>query len=360
MQLNQLTLSNLTFGLAFDFQTSPTLGVGMPSDPTKYPYNTYLQQLQSRGIINSLTYSLYLNDVYSTGEVFFGAIDETKFYGDLQAFDNFGDRGLDNRIPIEGVWWNHNNQTTNSLVKPNRGDDEYKANGTVSFGTTGTYVAFDFTNKQTLIAPAIQNATGSTVKEVGVNGAKIKGKGDSLPHFYNIIPPIVDINGGNPAQPASDPAQSKAIIAGGILGGILVLIFMLGAVYAIRPRSQRTRDFKTWFTFTTPRKPSQDPVIAYPPQHDSSYYPNGTTRHTPANYRPSEPRTPDQFSNGSLGDITPVSAPEPSYYVNTAFRPTRLSHVSEAVEMAPASQPISSLEYSQYQQQQPNRYGHAQ
>ncbi|KAF3166284.1 hypothetical protein TWF788_000538 [Orbilia oligospora] len=231
----------------------------------------------------------------------------------------------------------------------------------------GAYAVFDYTNRQTLIAPAVINATGSTIKEVGVNDAEISGTGASkLPASYSKIPPIVDkealVPPGTPFQPGSDPTQSKAIIVGGILGGIVALILVLGAVYAIRPRSQRSRDFKTWFTFIPARKkPSPDPEIAYPARHDSRYYQSGTTRITSVSHSP--PQQPVAIhTNGSTsptaanGGISPITAhpSEQSYYVNTAFRSTRLSNVDEAVEMGPASS-ASASRNPQFQQQ-PNRY----
>lgn len=109
-----------------------------------------------------------------------------------------------------------------------------------------------------------------------------------------------------PVQPISNnPNESKAIIIAGLLGGIVVLILILGAVYAIRPRAQRTRDIKTWFTFTTPSAPkpkklgsssgsigkrgSDPPEIAYPTRQESKYYQAQKTRITPISYAPPQP-----------------------------------------------------------------------
>ncbi|KAF3178394.1 hypothetical protein TWF225_010181 [Orbilia oligospora] len=458
LQLNQLTITDLTVGLAYSFQTSPSLGVGMPEDTDAYPHDSFLQHLQAEGKISSLAYSLYLNDMHSTGDIYFGAVDETKFYGNLQRFNNL-DNGLESHIPVNGAWWSFRNGSFRSLVQSNREDNEYVSTSSVSFGSTflglpqqafdrlvakfpteqrnglywvdcnedidigflhfdianvlynissrqllshrqydgdkcsrflavdvtenyddrtpffrfgdpflrGAYAVFDYTNRQTLIAPAVINATGSIIKEVGVNDAEISGTGSSkLPASYNKIPPIVDkealVAPGTPFQPGSDPTQSKAIIVGGILGGIVALILVLGAVYAIRPRSQRSRDFKTWFTFIPARKkPSPDPEIAYPARHDSRYYQSGTTRITSVSHSP--PQQPVAIhTNGSTsptatnGGISPIIAhpSEQSYYVNTAFRSTRLSNVDEAVEMGPASS-ASASRNPQFQQQ-PNRY----
>ncbi|KAK6362144.1 hypothetical protein TWF730_005841 [Orbilia blumenaviensis] len=461
LQLNQLTISDLTVGLAYKFGVSPSLGVGVgiSDDPGAYPYNSFLQHLQTEGKINSLVYSLYLNDMRSTGDIYFGAVDGTKFYGNLQRFKN-PDNGLESHIPVNGAWWSYRNSTFRSLITPNRDDNEYTATSSVSFGSTylglpqiaferlvskfpaelrdglyrvdcdqdidigflhfdignvlynissrqllshrqwdgdrcsrflavditedydnrtpffrfgdpflrGAYAVFDYTNRQTLIAPAVINATGSSnTQEVGVNDAEVSGTGvTKLPSSYTKIPPVIDkealVPPGTPFQPGSDPTQSKAIIVGGILGGIVVLILVLGAVYAIRPRSQRSRDFKTWFTFIQPRKkPSPDPEIAYPARHDSRYYQSGTTRITSVSHSPPQQPVAIQ-TNGSTspsaanGGISPITAQpsEQSYYVNTAFRPTRLSNVDEAVEMGPASS-ASSSRNPQYQQQ-PNRY----
>ncbi|EPS42270.1 hypothetical protein H072_3752 [Dactylellina haptotyla CBS 200.50] len=460
-QLNQLTVSNFTFGLAFNFQTSPALGVGIPEDRAAYPYDSYLQVLQSQGTINSLVYSLYLGDLRSVGDIYFGAIDQTKFVGDLQRFSNIGNDGMESHIPVGGVWWSYKNSSITSLITPNRDEGKYAAIGQVSFGATslgvpksifdsikwrfplhenggvwwldcssdidigslnfaisdrlynissrqlfsnenwdgnkcqrflaidvldedasdttgrmtpvfllgdpflrGAYAIFDFTNKQTLLAPAFMNATGSSVVVVGANDGVVQGTGHKLTSFYRTLPPIIDLDSvapGTPTQPASDPSQSKAIIAGGTLGGIVVLILMLGAVYAIRPRSQRTRDFKTWFTFTKPRKSSPEPTIAYPPSsHSNRYY---GSRIQPRSHAPGAPDLPEPVHpDGSAGelidnnDITPVNGTaDQSYYASTAYRPARLSNVEEAMEMAAPNPSSSRYQHPQFDQQA-NRY----
>ncbi|KAK6349603.1 hypothetical protein TWF696_005887 [Orbilia brochopaga] len=463
LQLNQLTISNLTMGLATSFQTSPALGVGVPQNTTAYPYESFLQSLQSRGMINSLVYSIYLNDLYAPGDIYFGAIDETRFYGSLKKFDNVG-TGYESRIPISGVWWDFLNTTTKSLVKSNRDESEYGAIASLHFGNDtiglpqdvydrvkakfevedingelrikcdsnimtgnlnfgiaahiynitsrsllsneiqdgeqcyrilqievvppiddrtpayrlgdpflhGTYAVFDYTNKQTLIAPAFVNASGSNVIEVGSNNAGVEGSGHKLTSYHTRLPTVVnpeDLNApGTPSQPGSNPAESKGIIIGGILGGIVALVLILGAVYAIRPRNQRSRSMSTWFTFTrSSRRSTPEPEIAYPPLHNNRHYQAGTSRITPINYGP--PEQDDMETEG----IHPASGihmreapgsenggPSTSYYVNSAFRSnTRsLSNVGDAVEMAagPVSSSSSSLRYPPHQDEI-QRYG---
>ncbi|KAF3938598.1 Chymosin [Dactylella cylindrospora] len=391
LSLNQVTVVDQTIGLATSFNTSPALGVGMPEDTVAYPYNSFLSNLESQGMINSLVYSIYLNDLFSNGDIYFGAIDEAKFYGTLQKFDN---NGVVGHVIVKGVWWVLKNGTTEPLVTPNREESTYSGDGSVSFGSTflelpeevydavrekfdleekdeksvplnertpsyrlgepflrGTYAVFDYTNKQTLLAPAFINATGSQIVEVGEGGAAITGTGHPLPNDLKRIPSLDHTDfldaPGTPTQPASDPAQSKGIIVGGLLGGIVFLVLALGAVYAIRPRSQRSSNIRSWFTFLGPKKKpaSPEPVIAYPTRHDSKYYQSGTTRINPVNYGP-----PEEMGNGVVanGNGSPTT-PQQSYYVNTAFRPTRLSNVDEGVELG------SSSRY-----QQANRYGHVQ
>ncbi|KAF3903411.1 Barrierpepsin [Orbilia brochopaga] len=462
LQLNQLMLSNFTMGLANSFQTSPALGVGVPQDTTAYPYESFLQHLKSQGLINSLIYSIYLNDMYAPGDVYFGAIDETRFYGSLKKFDNVG-TGFESHIPISGVWWDFMNTTTKSLVKANRDESEYGATASLHFGNNtigfpqdiydrvkakfeveetdgqlrvkcdanimtgnlnfgiaariynitsrdllsneiqdgdqcyrtlqievvppiddrtpafrlgdpflrGTYAVFDYTNKQTLIAPAFVNASGSNVVEVGANNAGVEGSGHKLTNYHTRLPTIVnpeDLNApGTPSQPGSDPSESKGIIIGGILGGIVALVLILGAVYAIRPRSERSRDMATWFAFTRrSRNSTPEPEIAYPPPHNTRHYQTGSSRITPVSYGPPQrdDMDPDAIhSNGGIHmrevSVSENGEPSTSYYVNSAFRNTRaLSNVEEAVEMAaaPVSSSSSSSRYPQHHDEI-QRYG---
>ncbi|EWC45610.1 hypothetical protein DRE_05171 [Drechslerella stenobrocha 248] len=463
IMLNQLTVSNLTVGLGTTFNSPPTLGIGLPQNTTEYPYSSFLETLQSQGLINSLVYSIYLNGLNSHGDVHFGSIDQTKFYGDLQKFDNGGK--YESQIPISGVWWYFNNGTATSLVKPNgENDDQYKASSSVTFGDKimglpqsvydlvkakfpiqeerdgqlrlpcdanidtgslcfaiskrifnisstelvsgenrdggqcyryltidvvpptesspfyrlgdpflrGAYAVFDHTNKQTLIAPAFINATGSNIIEVGLNGGQIEGTGHPLLAYHKKIYRVLNLDldaPGTPSPGGSSSSNSRAIIVGGILGGIFALLLILGAVYAIRPRSQRSRNFATWFAFGKNRKETPEPVIAYPAGHGNKFYQRGSSRITPQNYGPPQPDTDggDEISRGAarMGEAprdknSGSSSSSSPYYPHPGFGSTR--PLSDRVEMAatPASMPPSPVMHYPPHHNEITRYGSAQ
>src|SRR4051812_18842950 len=134
LMLNQVTVSNQTIGLATNFSTSATLGVGIWQDPNSYQYTSFLQNLQTQGQINSLIYSVYLNDIAGNGDIYFGAVDETKFWGELHNFENPASYG--GLVPIDGVFWVDKNGTNTSLAASGGSTNGSIQFGNIQLGTT--------------------------------------------------------------------------------------------------------------------------------------------------------------------------------------------------------------------------------
>ncbi|CAI4064831.1 aspartyl protease BAR1 SKDI_09G1460 [Saccharomyces kudriavzevii IFO 1802] len=97
VSVNGIDIPDIQFGLA-KYATTPVsgvLGIGFPrresvkgyeGAPDKY-YPNFPQLLKSEQIIDVVAYSLFLNSPDSgMGSIVFGAIDESKFYGDLLTF----------------------------------------------------------------------------------------------------------------------------------------------------------------------------------------------------------------------------------------------------------------------------------
>ncbi|WBF13665.1 hypothetical protein N7582_003025 [Saccharomyces uvarum] len=97
ISINGIDIPDVQFGLA-KYATTPVsgvLGIGFPrresvkgydGAPNEY-YPNFPQILKSEQIIDVVAYSLFLNSPDSdTGSIVFGAIDESKFSGDLYTF----------------------------------------------------------------------------------------------------------------------------------------------------------------------------------------------------------------------------------------------------------------------------------
>lgn len=98
LQFGDFNISNLTFGVA-NFSNSSTgiLGVGLPLDEAtynvsydgdnealSYTYPNFPMVLKQNGVIDKIAYSVYLNNSDSSkGSILFGAVDHSKYSGDL-------------------------------------------------------------------------------------------------------------------------------------------------------------------------------------------------------------------------------------------------------------------------------------
>jgi hypothetical protein len=90
-------LKDFQMGLALDSPNSTLyygiLGIGRDLyENANTPYPNFIDQLVSQSLINTKTYSLYLNDLNSTtGSIVFGGIDTYKFSGTLEVLDSPND-----------------------------------------------------------------------------------------------------------------------------------------------------------------------------------------------------------------------------------------------------------------------------
>ncbi|KAK6498949.1 hypothetical protein TWF481_011520 [Arthrobotrys musiformis] len=101
-KINQLTIPEVSFGLATNFTSAAELGLGVDFTRGSSPYPSLPEIMATDNAINLILYSIYINDIRSDGgEIFFGAIDEAKYEGTLATFDS---RTV-GRVDIQGVYW---------------------------------------------------------------------------------------------------------------------------------------------------------------------------------------------------------------------------------------------------------------
>jgi Eukaryotic aspartyl protease len=78
-------MTGVQFGIIFD--TASNVGVMGVGFATAAAGTTFLDQIFSQGLINSRSYSLYLNDIDAqSGSILFGGVDTEKFTGTLSTF----------------------------------------------------------------------------------------------------------------------------------------------------------------------------------------------------------------------------------------------------------------------------------
>lgn len=67
------------------------MGLGFPdgefASKNISKFNTTVQQMSNQGVIDSASFSLYLNDVEHEGNILFGGYDKAKYHGELQTMD---------------------------------------------------------------------------------------------------------------------------------------------------------------------------------------------------------------------------------------------------------------------------------
>ncbi|KAL6876982.1 aspartic peptidase domain-containing protein [Trichoderma novae-zelandiae] len=99
-QINGVTVKNLTMGLGLSSSIpNGLIGVGYINDEasvgtTRSTYPNLPVVLQQEKLINSVAFSLWLNDLdASTGSILFGGIDTEKYHGDLTSIDIISPNG---------------------------------------------------------------------------------------------------------------------------------------------------------------------------------------------------------------------------------------------------------------------------
>jgi hypothetical protein len=154
-------IKNLQFGVALTANTTPgIMGIGFPTtEAISPPYPNLIDQMFSQGLVESRTYSLYLNDLEaSTGTIIFGGVDLQKFRGTLQTFPINADMGVQNFFYIS--------LTELSLTPPGGcatpvgPSTSYPINGLLDSGTTDLILPTD-------IANAIAANMGASLDEFG-------------------------------------------------------------------------------------------------------------------------------------------------------------------------------------------------
>ncbi|KAK6513785.1 hypothetical protein TWF506_008221 [Arthrobotrys conoides] len=101
-KINQLTIPDVSFGLATNFTSAAELGLGVDFSRTFSPYPSLPEIMATEGAINLILYSIYINDIRNDGgEIFFGAVDEAKYEGNLVTFES----NTVGRVNVRGVYW---------------------------------------------------------------------------------------------------------------------------------------------------------------------------------------------------------------------------------------------------------------
>ncbi|EPS45135.1 hypothetical protein H072_932 [Dactylellina haptotyla CBS 200.50] len=108
----------------------------------------------SSGAINSILYSIYVNDIRNDGgEIFFGAVDEAKYEG---ALTTYGSNTV-GQVPITGVYWiapdGTNTSLTSSVLAPAR------QVGEIQLGTPSLWLPNDIYTALLNMIPVLTYAT---------------------------------------------------------------------------------------------------------------------------------------------------------------------------------------------------------
>ncbi|KAJ6258617.1 Barrierpepsin [Drechslerella dactyloides] len=112
-KINQLSISNVSFGLASNWTTGGKIGLGVGFDKAGSPYPTIPEAMAASNDINLVLYSVYINDIRNDGgDLYFGAVDSAKYNGTLKSWRNYEV----SQIPVTGVYWIAPNGTNSSLT----------------------------------------------------------------------------------------------------------------------------------------------------------------------------------------------------------------------------------------------------
>lgn len=96
LTINHVSVSNLSMGISYESGVSNggVLGLGYGGNETKLPRDNLAIQLVTKGLITTESYSIWLNaDDAKDGSLLFGAIDTTKYAGNLTIIDFFNSSG---------------------------------------------------------------------------------------------------------------------------------------------------------------------------------------------------------------------------------------------------------------------------
>lgn len=113
-KINQVTIENVSFGLASNWSKEAEIGLGVNNNRRINPHLSVPEMMAEQDSINSVLYSIYVNDIRNDGgEIFFGAVDEAKYTGNLKTFNS----EVTGEVPVNGVHFIAPDGTNTTLVE---------------------------------------------------------------------------------------------------------------------------------------------------------------------------------------------------------------------------------------------------
>lgn len=145
--IGDITVSNLQMGIADKTAVGTgILGIGFElNEAAETIYSNLVSDMVNQSKINSMAYSLYLNDYYSsTGNILFGGVDTDKFIGDLVTVPILPDAESGNyssfTVGLTGLSFAFSNGTTYNQSLSSESDS---LSSILDSGTTLTYLPDD-------------------------------------------------------------------------------------------------------------------------------------------------------------------------------------------------------------------------
>ncbi|EWC47165.1 hypothetical protein DRE_03534 [Drechslerella stenobrocha 248] len=99
LKLGAAVLGNVGIAVAESWRSAPQLSLSSVR-PTNQSGPQLLPVLQQAGIVNTMAYSLSFSN--GTGEIGFGGIDNTQFFGELNTFTSKNSTGT---VPVSDIYW---------------------------------------------------------------------------------------------------------------------------------------------------------------------------------------------------------------------------------------------------------------
>ena len=220
------TVKNLTMGLGIETDIAFGLfGVGYAFNEASnegsqgVTYPNLPVALQDEGIIKTIAYSLWLNDLdASQGSILFGGIDTGKYHGDLTQLDIVKDRGMFThfQVPLDGI----------DAVSPSGTDQlastELPVLAVLDSGTTLSYIPTDMAEQ------AWAEVGAEWEPDLGFAAlpcSRANSKGHFSFHFGGANGPsinvtmdelVLDLTGGDPPRYSSGPNRGQSVCAFGL------------------------------------------------------------------------------------------------------------------------------------------------
>ncbi|EPS45411.1 hypothetical protein H072_639 [Dactylellina haptotyla CBS 200.50] len=121
IQLGSTVLANVGIAVANSWDSAPQLSLStIPTSKTSGPQ--LLSVLEQANVINTLTYALSFTSVdrkgaknYTSGEITFGGIDESQFFGELSTFNATNETAA-GVLPVSNFYWIDGNGKNVSIV----------------------------------------------------------------------------------------------------------------------------------------------------------------------------------------------------------------------------------------------------